>query len=63
MRWVDGGFSLNADSYPDVIAMNAKGELLLYPKTSTDRLISPVRIGTGWQSMISVISAGDPLPL
>ena len=59
MRWVDGGFSLNADSYPDVIAMNAKGELLLYPKTSTDRLISPVRIGTGWQSMISVISAGD----
>ena len=59
MRWVDGGFSLNADAYPDVIAMNPKGELLLYPKTSKDRLLAPTRIGTGWQSMISVISAGD----
>ncbi|MGG5259943.1 FG-GAP repeat domain-containing protein [Phycicoccus avicenniae] len=59
MRWVDGGFSLNGDAYPDVVAMNAKGELLLYPKTSTDRLLAPTRIGTGWQSMISVISAGD----
>lgn len=59
MRWVDGGFSLNADTYPDVIAMNAKGELLLYPKTSKDKLLTPTRIGTGWQSMISVISAGD----
>jgi hypothetical protein len=59
MRWVDGGFSLNADSYPDIVAMNAKGELLLYPKASTDRLLAPTRIGTGWQTMISVISAGD----
>ncbi len=59
MQWVDGGFSLNADAYPDVIAMNAKGELLLYPKTSRDKLLAPTRIGTGWQTMISVISAGD----
>ena len=59
MQWVDGGYSLNADRFPDVIAMNPAGELLFYPKTSTDRLLAPVRIGSGWQSMISVISAGD----
>ncbi len=34
MRWVDGGYSLNADSYPDVIAMNSAGDLMLYPQTS-----------------------------
>lgn len=59
MRWVDGGYSLNADRYPDVIAMNAAGDLLLYPQTSRGSLTSPVRIGTGWNAMISVISAGD----
>ena len=59
MRWVDGGFSLNADAYPDVIAVNPAGELLMYPKTSKDVLLAPTRIGTGWSSMISVISAGD----
>lgn len=59
MRWVDGGFSLNADAYADVIAMNSKGELWFYAKTSTDRLLAPTRIGTGWNAMVSVISAGD----
>ncbi len=59
MQWVDGGFSLNADSHPDVIAVNAKGELLLYPMTSRSQLLAATRIGTGWGSMISVISAGD----
>jgi hypothetical protein len=59
MRWVDGGYSLNADRYPDIIAMNPKGELLLYPMTSRGTLASPTKIATGWGSMISVISAGD----
>lgn len=59
MRWVDGGYSLNADPYADVLALNAEGELLLYPKTSRDRLLAPTRIGTGWGSMISIVSAGD----
>lgn len=59
MSWVDGGYSLNADAYPDVVAMNPKGELLVYPMTSTGRALAPKRIGTGWGSMISVVSAGD----
>ena len=59
MQWVDGGYSLNADRYPDVITMNTKGELLLYPRTSRGTLVAPTRIGTGWNAMISVISAGD----
>lgn len=59
MSWVDGGFSLNADAYPDIVAMNPQGELLMYPMTSTGRALAPKRIGTGWGSMISVISAGD----
>ncbi len=59
MRWVDGGYSLNADSYPDVIAMNAAGDLMLYPQTSRGSLAAATRIGTGWGSMISVVSAGD----
>jgi hypothetical protein len=59
MRWVDGGYSLNADGYPDVIAMNPAGDLLLYPQTSRGSLAAPTRIGAGWGSMISVVSAGD----
>ncbi len=59
MRWVDGGYSLNADSYPDVVAMNPAGDLMLYPQTSRGSLAAPTRIGTGWGSMISVVSAGD----
>ena len=59
MRWVDGGYSLNGDRFDDVIAVNPKGELLLFAKTSKDRLLAPKRIGTGWQSMLSVVSAGD----
>ena len=56
MSWVDGGYSLNADAYPDIVAMNPQGELWLYPMSSRGTVVSPVRIGTGWGSMISVIS-------
>ncbi len=46
--------------YPDVIAMNSKGELLVL-RQDLDATASshPTRIGTGWNAMISVISAGD----
>ncbi|HYN67911.1 MAG TPA: FG-GAP-like repeat-containing protein [Ornithinibacter sp.] len=59
MRWVDGGYTLNADSHADVVAVNPEGELLLYPMTSRGTLLAATRIGTGWGSMISVVSAGD----
>ena len=51
MRWVDGGFSLNADRYADVIAMNTKGELLLYHATSR---------GTAWWPRPGSAPGGTP---
>ncbi len=59
MRFVDGGYSLNADRYPDVIAVDPSGALRLYAQTSRGTLVAGTTIGPGWNAMISVISAGD----
>ncbi|HEV7148172.1 MAG TPA: VCBS repeat-containing protein [Pedococcus sp.] len=62
MRFLAGGFDFTGDRVPDLYATSQTGELYLYPVLTTSNGLStaPRRyIGSGWNTMQTVFSAGD----
>lgn len=55
-----GGIDFNGDGRADVIARTTSGDLLLYPGNGRGGwLAGGTRIGKGWQTMNTVVYAGD----
>ena len=49
----------NGDGNTDVIARDASGQLWLYPGTGTGDWSTRIDLGTGWNVMSAIVSAGD----
>ena len=49
----------NGDTFTDVIARDASGQLWLYPGTGTGDWFKRIDLGGGWNVMTSIVSAGD----
>lgn len=59
MRLVVSAGDWDLDGYPDVIGVNAAGDLMLYRGNGHDGWLSAKRIGSGWGGMTAVVAAGD----
>lgn len=62
MRFLAGGFDFTGDGMPDLYATSQTGALYLYPVLKTRYGVSipaPQYIGSGWNAMQTVFSAGD----
>ncbi|MGG5259947.1 FG-GAP repeat domain-containing protein [Phycicoccus avicenniae] len=59
LRSLDGGFDLTGDGTGDIIAVASDGNLRLYARTLSGKVLRQNDIGTGWGSMLAVFSAGD----
>ena len=55
---VEPAGDVNADGVPDLLAVTAAGDLLLYPMTRAFGFTPRVSIGIGFQGMLSVVGSG-----
>lgn len=49
----------NGDGRPDVVSRDSSGTLWLYRGNGTGGFLARTKVGTGWNSMTSIVSSGD----
>lgn len=56
---IGGLRDLNSDGRADMVSRDSGGRLWLYPGNGAGGFLARTQIGTGWNSMTSIVTAGD----